>query len=149
MSSQYLSPFLNQAGVRCFNVPGSQEELANQGHLSNAITVPLNAVVVHITGQVGNLDNGDIPTDYREEYRQAFENVKAVLQAAGVEAGWQAVYKVHFLTLDASAERLGVWLKNIKDYCGDTRPTTMAIGVKEIAWPGATLEIFVEAIKQL
>lgn len=114
-----------------------QQALAEEGHLSNAVTIPANASIVHITGQVGN----------REEYCQAFENVHAVLKAAGVQEGWAAVYKVHFLTLDTSTEKLQEWLLNIKKYCGESRPTTMAIGAKSIAWPGATLEIFVEAVK--
>ncbi|KAJ3547325.1 hypothetical protein NM208_g1571 [Fusarium decemcellulare] len=145
---EYTSTYLNQCGVRGFNVPGAQEELAKQGHLCNAIVVPANAAVVHVTGQVGASESGEVPADFHDEYRQAFENVKTVLEAAGVKEGWEAVYKVHFLTLDASTERLQEWLKNIQRYCGETRPTTMAIGAREIAWPGATLEIFVEAVKR-
>ncbi|KAM5356769.1 hypothetical protein ACJ41O_003415 [Fusarium nematophilum] len=147
MSSEYKSVYLNQAGVRSFNVPGAQEALAQQGHLSNAVVVPANASIVHVTGQVGNFESGEVPNDFRVEYRQAFENVKLVLQSAGVENGWEAVYKVHFQSLDLSADRLQEWLKNIEHYCGDSRPTMMALGVKEIGWPGATLEIFVEAVK--
>lgn len=148
MSVEYKSAYLNAAGVRSFNVPGAGAALADQGHLSNAVVVPANASIVHITGQVGARENGEVPSDIREEYRQAFENVKAVLEAAGVKEGWKAVYKVHFLTLDTSVERLGEWLKNIEAYCGESRPTTMAIGVSSIAWEGATLEIFVEAIRE-
>ena len=55
--------------------------------LSNAITVPANATIVHVTGQVGNLESGEAPSDFREEYRQAFENVQTVLKAAGVDNG--------------------------------------------------------------
>lgn len=51
MSIEYRSEYLNQAGVRSFNVPGAQQALAELGHLSNAITVSANASVVHITGQ--------------------------------------------------------------------------------------------------
>lgn len=65
-----------------------------------------------------------------------------------MKEGWEAVYKVPFLTLDSSTERLQEWLKNIQTYCKGTRPTTMAIGAKSIAWPGVTLGIFVEAVKK-
>ncbi|OAL20935.1 NADP-specific glutamate dehydrogenase [Fonsecaea nubica] len=148
MSVEYKSQFLNQVGVRCFNVPGAGESLAEQGHLSNAITVPTNAAVVHITGQVGNRENGEVPSDFREEFLQVFVNVETVLKAAGVHEGWEAVYKVHFLNLDNSPERLQEYLANIKKFCKDSRPTTMAIGASSIAWTGATIEIFVEAVKK-
>ncbi|CAH0004389.1 unnamed protein product [Clonostachys byssicola] len=147
MSIEYNSTYLNKAGVRSFNVPGAQQALAEQGHLSNAITVPASATVVHITGQVGNVESGEVSSDFRQEFRQAFENVETVLKAAGVDKGWEAVYKVHFLTLDNSQERLQEYLANIQKFCGESRPTTMAIGASSIAWPGATIEIFVEAVK--
>ncbi|KAH7141823.1 hypothetical protein EDB81DRAFT_899128 [Dactylonectria macrodidyma] len=147
MSHEYISPILRKASVRCFNVPGAQETLAVHGHLSNAVFVPAGAGVVHVTGQVGNLESGEVPSDCQNEYRQAFENVQTVLRAAGIEEGWEAVYKVHFLSTDLSSERLQEWLKNIQTYCKDSRPTQMAVGVTAIGWPGATLEIYVEAVK--
>jgi hypothetical protein len=61
-SSEYRaedSPLL-QVGVRCYNAPDASADFAEFANLSNAVTVPANATIVHITGQLG-LDDEGVP----------------------------------------------------------------------------------------
>ena len=148
MAIEYLDHPLRAHGVRSFNAEGSHQELADLGHLSNAIVIPATASIVHTTGQVGKLNDGSIPSDVFEEYQLAFENVKIALEAAGVEEGWRAVYKVNYLSTGGVSEELASHYGNlVKQYCGSNRPAQTGYETTGIMWPGAHIELTVEAVK--
>lgn len=139
---------LKAMGVEHYNAAGHQAELAEMGHLSNAVIVPSNLAIVHLTGQVGRVADGSVPGSVADETRAAFVNVQDALEAAGVKAGWKAVYKVRSFHSGVVDEgRLGAYHACIQEFCGENRPAQTAVAVSQILWPGCHLELEVEAAK--
>ncbi|KAJ3547321.1 hypothetical protein NM208_g1574 [Fusarium decemcellulare] len=137
---------LTDLGVGCFNAPGYSTTFAQLANLSNAVTVPANATVVHITGQLGMNDQGELVTDPAQQLRQAFLNVEKNLVAAGARHGWKSVYKcVAYHSPDLSEERLQIYAGLIKEFCGSNKPSQTSVTVPSL-WQGAHIEITVEAI---
>lgn len=138
---------LLKAGVQYFNAPGLHQAFSEMGNLSNGATVPANAKIVHIAGQLGRTEEDTIPDDILEEYRLAFANTEKALKAAGVKQGFAAVYKLHsFHGGDISEAQMNAYGTCVKEFCGNNRPTAVAVSVPKILWPGAHIEMFVEAV---
>ncbi|UPL00028.1 hypothetical protein LCI18_010962 [Fusarium solani-melongenae] len=127
---------LTDLGVGCFNAPGYSTTFAKFANLSNAVTVPANATVVHITGQLGMNDEGELVGGPAEQLRQAFLNVEKNLLAAGARHGWNP---------DLNEERLQIYAGLIKEFCGSNKPSQTSVTVPAL-WLGAHIEITVEAI---
>lgn len=147
-SSEYTtnSSPLTKAGVRCFNARGASTEFAEYANLSNAVTVPANATIVHITGQIGLDENGVPIRDVREQFRAAFLGVESNLVAAGARDGWKNVYKcVAYHSPDLDEGRLAIYASLIKEFCGDNRPSQTSVSVPTL-WQGAHVEVTVEAV---
>ena len=51
---------------------------------SQAVEVPADARTLHISGQVGNSLDGDLPSDSVKQHEQAWLNLFAILEAAGM-----------------------------------------------------------------
>lgn len=51
---------------------------------SQAVEVPAGARTLHVSGQVGNTLEGELPTDPVKQHEQAWHNVFAILEAAGM-----------------------------------------------------------------
>ena len=51
---------------------------------SQAVEVPAGARTLHVSGQVGNTTAGELPEDSVEQHEQAWRNVFAILEAAGM-----------------------------------------------------------------
>ncbi len=51
---------------------------------SQAVEVPANARTVHVSGQVGATAAGVLPTEPERQHEQAWQNVFAILDAAGM-----------------------------------------------------------------
>ena len=52
---------------------------------SQAVEVPAGARTLHVSGQVGAALDGTVPEDMEAQHVQAWENVFAILAAAGME----------------------------------------------------------------
>lgn len=147
MSNEYKCP-INQYGLRYFNPAGPQTETADRLHLSNAAVLPLSGQVVHLVGQLGRQDDGSYPDDIAEQLRLAFVNSEKALHAAGVTAGWGAVFAVT-MYVSGNAPRdafVGAYLKCMEDFCGVNRPLVTAVVVKELLSPAPLVEMSSQAI---
>lgn len=51
---------------------------------SQAVEVTADARMIHISGQVGNTMSGELPGDPVEQHEQAWRNIFAILDAAGM-----------------------------------------------------------------
>ena len=51
---------------------------------SQAVEVPANARTLHISGQVGNDLSGNLPSDPEAQNEQAWKNIFAILESAGM-----------------------------------------------------------------
>ena len=54
---------------------------------AQATEIPSGARWVHVSGQVGLDDKGQLPADFEGQARWAFRNVIAIVKAAGMQAG--------------------------------------------------------------
>ncbi|OAL37591.1 hypothetical protein AYO20_03098 [Fonsecaea nubica] len=148
MSNEYKCP-INQYGVRYFNPAGPQTEIAEQLHLSNAAVLPAHGQVVHIVGQLGRENDGSYPDDAAQQLRLAFVNTEKALHAAGVTAGWRAVFSATlYISGDAAdnQSQAEAYVKCMDDFCGTNRPLVTAVVVKQLLVPGALVEMSSQAI---
>ncbi|CAI6087322.1 unnamed protein product [Clonostachys chloroleuca] len=137
---------LTDLGVGCFNAPGYSTTFAKFANLSNAVTVPANATIIHITGQLGVNDEGELVAGPAQQLLQAFLNVEKNLLAAGARHGWKSVYKcVAYHSPDLNEERLQIYAGLIKEFCGSNKPSQTSVTVPTL-WLGAYIEITVEAV---
>ena len=51
---------------------------------SQAVETPKNARIVHVSGQVGVTASGELPDEHKRQHQQAWENIFAILAAAGM-----------------------------------------------------------------
>jgi len=103
------------------------------------------ARVVYIAGQLGLDKEGKAVGDFRAQTTQAFENLKIALAAAG--AGFEHVVKINNYLVDIATNILT--FREVRDRYLNTAapPASTAVGVPELARPGALFEI--EAIAVL
>jgi enamine deaminase RidA (YjgF/YER057c/UK114 family) len=104
--------------------------------------------VVHIAGQRGLDTSGKLvgtPGDFSVQAAQAFENLKAALGAVG--AGVENIVKINSYIVDIS-KNIGPFRELRDRYLNMAAPpASTAVGVPELAVPGALFEI--EAIVAL
>ena len=94
------------------------------------------------SGQLGNGADNVIADDPETQFTQAFENVKAVLETAG--ASFDDVVELTTFHVGLR-ENLGAFMKVKDRYMTEPYPAWTAIGITELAFPGALVEIKVIA----
>lgn len=94
------------------------------------------------SGQLGNGADNAIADDPETQFTQAFENVKAVLETAGVSFDDVVEMTTFHVGL---RENLGTFMKVKDRYMNEPYPAWTAIGTTELAFPGALVEIKVIA----
>lgn len=94
------------------------------------------------SGQLGNGADNVIADDPETQFTQAFENVKAVLETAGVSFDNVVEMTTFHVGL---RENLGTFMKVKDRYMNEPYPAWTAIGTTELAFPGALVEIKVIA----
>lgn len=132
-------------------IAGSQAEakplkqVINPDHLadttqygySQANVVSADAKIVYVAGQVGIAENG--PNDFESQVDRAFDNLLAVLEASGADAG--NVVKITLLIRDHDPEKLGYLVKKRKAVFGATPPASTLIPVTRLYADGVSFEI--------
>ncbi|KAF5673433.1 endoribonuclease l-psp family [Fusarium heterosporum] len=108
--------------------PGFLEVLSDANHYSQA--VDLGNGIFKISGQGGFSENGEFPSDVKQEVEQTIQNVDHVLKAAGLRG-----------TLPLMTELL-------KERIPDNRPGSVVAGIARLALPVMRIEIEVDAKKQ-
>ena len=110
--------------------------------ISHAIQV---GDTVYVSGQVAMDSDGNVvgPGDMKAQTRQALENVKALLEAAG--ASMEDVVKITVYLTDMSRLRETHEVRTV--FFPDPPPASTAIGVTALAFPGLLVEIEAVAVK--
>ena len=111
---------------------------------SHGVVIPPNASVLFVSGQIGALPNGDVPTDGSEQARNVWRNVMAVVQAAGM--GVEHIVKLTAYIVDPAVYPAYAAARNAA--LGDREPpASTAIIVPQLISPDWKIEV--EAIAAL
>ncbi|MGH9724500.1 MAG: RidA family protein [Candidatus Acidiferrales bacterium] len=86
---------------------------------------------VYISAQGPNRVDGSLPTTYREQVRQALENVKAVAESAGVTIDHVVYVQVYLQDMGHYDEMDQVWRK----FFGKNSPARAVLGVARVTMP--------------
>ena len=94
--------------------------------------------VVILSGQIGVGDDGQAIADLEAQFTRAFDNVGEILK----EAGLSFDDVVELLTFHVGLQdHLETFMKVKANYIKEPFPSWTAIGITELALPGAALEI--------
>ncbi len=94
------------------------------------------------SGQLGNGAGNTIDADPEAQFTQAFENVKSVLETAG--ASFDNIVEMTTFHVDLQ-KNLSAFMKVKDRFMQEPYPAWTAIGITELAFPGALVEIKVTA----
>lgn len=125
-------------------------EAINPEHLSNttqygysqANRVAVGAETVYVAGQVGLSDKG--PNDFKSQVDRSFDNLLAVLDAAGAKAS--DVVKITLLIADHDPEKLAYLVEKRKAVFGDSPPASTLIPVTRLYADSVMFEIDATAV---
>ena len=97
---------------------------------------------LYISGQDGADAAGNIPSDFDAEVKQSFENISAVLKAAGMTPSNVVSVQVYLNDKSRFTRMNAIY----RDYFKDPRPTRTTVAVAALMGPG-NIEITVTARK--
>ncbi len=109
---------------------------------SQATVVAPNAKVIYVAGQIGITDEG--PNDFEHQVDRAFENMIAVLEAAGGRI--EDVVKITLLIKDYDEEKLKYMVTKRRQVFGANPPASTLIPVPRLAFDSLKFEIDAVAI---
>jgi enamine deaminase RidA (YjgF/YER057c/UK114 family) len=114
---------------------------------THVVEITGNARIVYFAGQLGVDKTGTLagaPGDFKAQAVQAFENLKAALEAVG--AGFEHLVKINNYLVDI--ERSIATFREVRDryLAKSTLPASTAVGVPALARPGALFEIEAVAV---
>ncbi len=109
---------------------------------SQATVVAPNAKVIYVAGQIGITDEG--PNDFEHQVDRAFENMIAVLEAAGGRI--EDVVKITLLIKDYDEEKLKYMVTKRRQVFGKNPPASTLIPVPRLAFDSLKFEIDAVAI---
>jgi enamine deaminase RidA (YjgF/YER057c/UK114 family) len=99
--------------------------------------------ILYCSGQLGIGKDGTLPSDPAEQFENAFEAVRAVLEAAG--SGLADIVEMTTFHIGLVAE-LETFTGARNRYLSEPWPAQTAVGVAELGLPGALVEIKVTAV---
>ena len=97
--------------------------------------------LVLCSGQIG-MEGGKVPDSAEDEFRSAWRAVGHVLQAAGLSYDQIQEITTYHVKLQ---QHLGAFMKVKDEFVTEPYPAWTAIGIAELAVPGARAEIRVTA----
>jgi enamine deaminase RidA (YjgF/YER057c/UK114 family) len=111
---------------------------------SHVVEVTGPARMVYVAGQLGLDKSGTFAVGFEAQTAQAFENLKAALEAVG--AGFEHLVKITSYIVDI--ERNIVTFRTVRDryQIPASLPASTAVGVPALARPGALFEIEAVAV---
>lgn len=121
-------------------IPAGTESATERFHFSAATRV---GDLLLCSGQIGTAADGTVPDDPAEDFRNAWRKVGSVLEAAGLGYGDIAEMTTFHVGLQ---EHLGTFLAVRDEFVSAPWPAWTAIGVSELAVPGARVEIKATAV---
>ncbi len=113
------------------------------GKYSDAVLVEDGRRWLYTSGTPGLAADGSLPPDFETQAQLAWEHVKAMLDAAGMDVG-DIVKLTQSLIRPTDLEAYRV-IRN--KYLGDARPASMLTFVSELVMPGMLIEIEVVAAR--
>ena len=121
-------------------IPAGTEVVTDRFHFSAAARV---GDLVLCSGQIGTGDDGTVPDDPAEDFRNAWRKVGQVLDAAGL--GYDDIAEMTTFHVGLQ-QHLGTFFAVRDEFLSAPWPAWTAIGVAELAVPGARVEIKVTAV---
>jgi len=122
--------------------PKDAKFLYDNYHFSQAVR---QGETVLCSGQIGIGDDNRVPADLTEEFRNAWKKVGGVLKAAGVDFADVLEYTTYHVGLQGT---MPTFMKVRDEFLSEPWPAWTAIGITELAVPGAHVEIRVTARKR-
>jgi enamine deaminase RidA (YjgF/YER057c/UK114 family) len=122
--------------------PKESKFLHDNYHFSQAVR---SGDLLLCSGQIGTGKDGNVPADLTEEFANAWTKVGDVLKAAGVQFGDVLEYTTYHVGLQGT---MGTFMKVRDQFLKEPWPAWTAIGITELAAPGAHVEIRVTARKR-
>ena len=110
---------------------------ATQYGYSQATVVAPNTKVIYVAGQIGITDEG--PNDFEHQVDRSFENMIAVLEAAGGRV--EDVVKITLLIKDYDEEKLKYLVSKRRQVFGNNPPASILIPVPRLALDSLNFEI--------
>jgi len=107
------------------------------GTYSHGIEVPAGARWLHVAGEVGMAPDGSVPDGIEAQSDQAWRNVVAVLESAGMGVE-HLVHVNHWLVKE---DHFAAYAKVRAKYLGDARPASTLMIVKALARPEFLVEV--------
>ena len=104
---------------------------------SQATIVAPNAKVIYVAGQIGITDEG--PNDFEHQVDRSFDNLIAVLEAAGGRI--EDVVKITLLIKDYDEEKLKYMVTKRRQVFGENPPASTLIPVPRLAFDSLKFEI--------
>jgi enamine deaminase RidA (YjgF/YER057c/UK114 family) len=120
-------------------VPEQDKPQYNRFHFAPAVRA---GGMVVCSGQIGAGPDG-IPDSAEEEFRNAWNSVGRVLKEAGLSYDNIVEYTTYHVKMH---DHLGDFMKVRDEFVSEPWPAWTAIGITELAMPGARVEIRVLAI---
>ncbi len=117
------------------NPPSMMTPFANAYH--HVVVVPPNARMAYIAGQVGLRADGSLPETLEGQAEQAWTNLMAALQGAGM--GAENIVKITAYLLDA--DDYSAFAAARAKHIGEARPASTAVLVRQLLKPEWRFEI--------
>ena len=102
----------------------------------------INNGILYASGQIGTNPGGGVPASAEEEFRNAWNSVGAILEAANMDFSNIFEFTSYHVGLQ---DHIGTFMKVKDEFLTEPYPAWTAIGITELAIPGARVEIRVQA----
>lgn len=112
---------------------------------STAVIVPGGAGIAYISGQGGQDGTGGLSPDFAVQVKQAYANLRSVLDALGAKP--HQVAKLTVFVVDHDMSKLEVLTRNVKEMFGETLPAQTLVPVPKLAIDPMLFEV--EAVVML
>jgi enamine deaminase RidA (YjgF/YER057c/UK114 family) len=122
--------------------PKESRNLYDQFHFSQAVRA---GELLICSGQIGTGVDGKVPMDLADEFRNAWQKVGSVLAAAKFQFSDVIEYTSYHVGMQST---IGTFMKVRDEVLSEPWPAWTAIGITELAVPGAHVEIRVTARKR-
>ena len=98
--------------------------------------------ILMASGQLGTGPGGKVPESAEEEFRNAWQSVGMILAEAGMDYSNIVDFTSYHVGLQ---DHIGTFMKVKDEFIKEPYPAWTAIGITELAVPGARVEIRVTA----
>lgn len=112
---------------------------------SHTAVVPAGTELVFLSGQVGVRPDGSTPATLEEQSAQMFSNIRALLQAHGLDAS--AIVKITLYVV--AGQDIRVVRSARTQLLGDHKPTSTAVFISQLVDPKLLVECEAIAAKKL